>query len=544
MQILWMVFIAYALTLTVGSARSSAQIVEYDTAADEYAGVLIGEAKNDYLTSNADSDPHGALLADINGDGYDDVIVGSLGYGSYGRVYVQFGAEGLSGELDLAAGADFTVSGTSTSGDISASLAAGDLNDDDIADLVIGSSDSTGTVYIVFGSALHSGELSVTSADVIIQGQSSLTKLGNDSAIGDVNGDGIGDLIIGAPYHDVELDDESVLSSAGAVHVLYGSSSWPATIDLTTTPADVTFYGNNEDDRETRIGTRIAVGNLNGDDYDDIIFGHCQAHVEGWDDAGYPGYPGVYWGIMGSASLDTTYHLFDEEYDFKVYGKGHDGSGTSAYNIGEELAIGDINGDDYDDLILSTISYGGAPTGVSVIPGSASFTGDGNIEDLRTATFSFPDGNEGYGAIAVGDINGTLIDDLILGNPSGTPQSRWLAGEVYIFRGHSGIMDSFDIEADADIVIQGSESSDAFGMQIATGDIDDDGRADLLVGAATADYGSRSNPGKAYYFMGSDLALTDGVESVPSVAPWALLGLGVTLGSFGIQRMRLGQRSR
>ena len=104
--------------VALGSTRAFAEQWVYDTAADDHAGGLIGETKSDFLTSNSDAEPHGALIADINGDGYGDVIAGAPSYGSNGRIYVRFGAEDLSGETDLASGVDFTVTGSSTSRDI------------------------------------------------------------------------------------------------------------------------------------------------------------------------------------------------------------------------------------------------------------------------------------------------------------------------------------------------------------------------------------------------------------------------------------------
>ncbi len=529
--------------VALGSTQAFAEQLAYDTAADEYTGVLIGETKSDYLTSPSDADPHGALIADLNGDGYGDVIVGAPRYGSNGRIYVRFGAEDLSGETDLASGVDFTVTGSSTSSNISAAMAAGDINGDGIADLVIGAPSSeslSGAVYIVFGSVSLSGDLDLgsTSADVVITGPSGLAMLGNDVAIGDVNGDGVGDLVIGSPYFDVPVGDGSTLDYAGAVYVLFGSSSWSGSIDLTVTPADVMIYGNNEDGWDSHVGSRVGVGNFDGDAYDDIVFGHCQADVDGWDDEGYPGYSGIYWAIMGSGSLSASYSMGDGDYDFKVWGTGWEGSGTSAYNIGEELGIGDLDGDGYDDLILSTISYGGAPTALRVVPGGSGFSGtQGNIEDLSTATFNFASGNEGYGGIAVGDFNGSLTEDLAIGNPFGTPDSRWWAGEAYIFLGGAEVMDTHDVEADADIVIWGEVAGDYLGQQLGAGDIDGDGRSDLVVGAANADYGSRSGAGMAYYFFGSAIAPTSGGVDVPVAGPIALLGLGLLLSYSGVRRL-------
>ncbi|MEE3332486.1 MAG: integrin alpha, partial [Myxococcota bacterium] len=120
------------IALTLASLEAAGVQEVYDTAADEFAGALIGESKSDYLTSTSDAYPHGALIADINGDGYGDVIAGAPRYGSDGRIYVAWGASDLSGERDLASGADFTVSGSSTSGNISGAMATGDLNDDGV----------------------------------------------------------------------------------------------------------------------------------------------------------------------------------------------------------------------------------------------------------------------------------------------------------------------------------------------------------------------------------------------------------------------------
>ncbi|MCX8215058.1 MAG: integrin alpha, partial [SAR202 cluster bacterium] len=420
-----------------------------------------GQTSSDYIGSPSAQDPHGLVVCDVNGDGYGDLVVGAPRYSSYGRVYVLFGSDSMVDTFDLSDGADFIVSGSSTTRDISGSLGCGDFNDDGVDDIVIGApSQNTyvGGVYVVYGEAALSGELdlAVSSADVTITGHAG--QLGRDVALADVNADGVDDLIMGAPSADSDPDSLGERQDAGVVVVLYGDSSHASVIDLDATPADVTIYGNNENSTDSQIGHRLDTGDFNGDGTADLLFGFYHAEYHGWDS---PGYSGVFWAILGGAALNSDYDLAYGEYDIKVYGS------DSAYGLGERITTGDLNGDGYDEMIF--LASDGNPSKVMVVEGSAGITGtEGSIVTLASQVYSFAS-NQGYGALVAGDVDVDGYDDLLIGNPFASPNAVMWAGEAYLFFGQETLPPSLDVDADGDLVIQGEDDGAYLGLQLSMG---------------------------------------------------------------------------
>ena len=131
--------------------------------------------------------------------------------------------------------------------------ASGDINGDGIDDLISGapsypglpySDTNRGAVYVFFGSNTLSYPLQPPDdADLIIYGEAAYDRLGHFIAVGDVNGDGVGDLLIGADVVDIE--SPTLRTDCGAVYVILGSSALSGTIDLSQSgvSADVTIYG-------------------------------------------------------------------------------------------------------------------------------------------------------------------------------------------------------------------------------------------------------------------------------------------------------------
>ena len=191
----------------------------------------------------------------------------------------------------------------------------------------------------------------------------------------------------------------------------------------------------------------MAVGDVNGDGYADFFFGYYHAEVEGWSS---PGYSGVFWGILGSASPNSSYDLDSGEFDFKVYGT------PDSYGLGARATTGDLDGDGYDELILQVSD---SPHGaVAVIAGAADFGGGGDIDSVTDSSGSYPV-NQGLGGLAAGDFNGDGPEDLAIGNPFASPESRTWAGETYLFTGGADLLtSSYDATTDSDLLIQGAEA--------------------------------------------------------------------------------------
>jgi len=200
---------------------------------------------------------------DVNGDGCDDVIVGAYRYRSdgpeAGRAYVFLGSK----DDGLSTSPDWTFDGAHSYAHLGISVGtAGDVNSDTYADIIVGASFYTndqsaeGAAYVFYGSP--SGPM--TTPHWMVEGDQANALFGAAvGTAGDVNGDGYGDVIVGAPQHDNGETDE------GAVFVFYGSDSGLSTSHNWTVDSD---------QAEAEFGASVGTaGDTNGDDCSDIIVG-------------------------------------------------------------------------------------------------------------------------------------------------------------------------------------------------------------------------------------------------------------------------------
>ena len=368
-----------------------------------------------------------AGAGDVNGDGYDDILIGAYhdeegGYPA-GQTYLILGkASGWSMDTDLSdANASFwgedadDRSGYSVAG-------AGDVNGDGYDDILIGAlyNDdgglNVGQTYLILGKASGwSMDNNLSNADASFWGEDVDDRSGRSVAgAGDVNGDGYDDILIGAWYDDDGSDQ------AGQTYLILGKASgW--SIDTNLSSADASFWGENPGDW---AGWSVAgVGDVNGDGYDDILIG---AYTNG--DGGVMA--GKTYLILGKASGWSMYtNLSEADASFI----GENSGDFSGYSV---AGAGDVNNDEYDDILIGAHynEDGDIMAGKTyLILGKAS--GWSMDIDLSNADASFlGEGlwdTSGCSVAGAGDVNSDGYDDILIGasnNDDGSGQ----AGQTYI----------------------------------------------------------------------------------------------------------------
>ncbi|MGZ9202254.1 MAG: beta strand repeat-containing protein, partial [Caulobacteraceae bacterium] len=232
-------------------------------------------------SASADSGRSVANAGDVNGDGFDDIIVGAPSFGGTGGAYVVFGkASGFSASSNLSAlsGTDgFRINGVAASDEAGVDVSsAGDVNGDGFDDVIIAATngDGKGAAYVVFGKASgFSSTLDLSSLDgtngfrMTASFSSFFADTVRSVASGDVNGDGFSDLIVGS-----QGSDPGFHSGAGTAFVVLGKASgWTASIDLTTAlDGDNGFRIDGTADGEG-VGAKVSAGDVNGDGVTDIL---------------------------------------------------------------------------------------------------------------------------------------------------------------------------------------------------------------------------------------------------------------------------------
>ena len=438
----------------------------------DYAGVSVGGA------------------GDVNGDGFDDILIGAEGadpHGSNsGQSYVVYGGAGGASTVDLSAlnGANgFIVNGIA-SGDRAgrAVSGAGDVNGDGFDDILIGAwaagphGSGSGQSYVVYGGSAMPASVELATLNGTtgfrVNGITAFDRSGDMvSGAGDVNGDGFDDVLIGAYTarpHGL---------NSGQSYVVYGGSAVPGTVELSALNGPAGFILNGISTYDFSANALSGAGDVNGDGFDDVLIGSPDADPNAVN-------TGQTYLVYGGSALPGTVELGFLNGTNGFFLNGILSFDLSGYSVSD---AGDVNHDGFDDILVGApyadphgagsgqyyVVYGGTALPVSVELSALNGTTGFRLNGISTSDGL---GHANQAVSGAGDVNVDGIDDILIGAP-------WV-GSSYVVYGGTALPGTFELST-----LNGSNGFTARGAAWSVsgaGHVNGDGIDDIVIGSPGA----------------------------------------------------------
>lgn len=424
------------------------------------------------------------IIQHSNNDSFDDLVLYTSYQPSpsiYGSVLYIAGSNSLTGTSTLPDTVTAHFDAEPAVEKLGNSAAdAGDINNDGVADFLLGAPYDYGKTYMVFGvNEMYTDTF--VEKHVVFLGEQSNDQSGFAVAGGqDVTGDDFDDSVVTAPYSDRGATD------AGAAYIVFGGEN----------VTDIQLQDANQIITDTAAGAHFGwsakyIPNLDGDAIPELA-------ISAPDDSSGNGAVYIFYGSTVAAAGST---LTTAQADIVIRGQSGEAAGTAL------AVLPDMNGDSKEELLIGAPSADTSAGKAYILYSSTMLntlnptTGDANI----TFTGEAANDKAGFAVGTAGDINADGFEDILIG----APQSEWGSGKGYLVYGRASFSASYSLSAanyifTGETAGSGTYNGSQAGFSLAGYDADQDGYSDVVIGAPAPLSSSTPEP-KSFFIHGKEL---------------------------------------